>query len=169
MYRDCNASRALTCRLNGEGAGRGHRTDPTGSGSATSACRSTRCFTSRRQRQRDPLWSVEQILRAGSCGALPSLRCRHLEVHSSETLRHGVRPLAAAQDLTSAVAAGAQTIRRWPDHRHRKTARCVVRPALGDCPSAYSGPALAAWVPLQAVRKKRLPESTTVVPSLSIA
>lgn len=59
----------------------------------------------------DALWSVEQILRAGSCGALivwsqyaqsSSLRRLHLAAQSSETLFVMVRPLAAAQDASPA-------------------------------------------------------------------
>ncbi|AXF18904.1 translesion DNA synthesis-associated protein ImuA [Paraburkholderia caledonica] len=60
----------------------------------------------------DALWSVEQILRAGSCGALvfwahyaqaSSLRRLHLAAQSSETLFIMVRPLAAAQDASPAL------------------------------------------------------------------
>jgi protein ImuA len=60
----------------------------------------------------DALWSAEQILRAGSCGALlfwaqhvktSSLRRLHLAAQSSETLFLMVRPLAAAQDASPAV------------------------------------------------------------------
>ncbi|MFM0757270.1 translesion DNA synthesis-associated protein ImuA [Paraburkholderia strydomiana] len=60
----------------------------------------------------DALWSVEQILRAGSCGALifwtqyaqsSSLRRLHLAAQSSETLFVMVRPLAAAQDASPAL------------------------------------------------------------------
>jgi cell division inhibitor SulA len=61
----------------------------------------------------DALWSVEQILRAGSCGALifwtqyaqsSSLRRLHLAAQSSETLFVVVRPLAAAQDASPALS-----------------------------------------------------------------
>lgn len=60
----------------------------------------------------DALWSVEQILRAGTCGALlfwaqhvptASLRRLHLAAQSSETLFVMVRPLAAAQDASPAL------------------------------------------------------------------
>ncbi|CAB3690665.1 translesion DNA synthesis-associated protein ImuA [Paraburkholderia rhynchosiae] len=60
----------------------------------------------------DALWSAEQILRAGSCGALifwtqyaqaSSLRRLHLAAQSSETLFIMVRPLAAAQDASPAL------------------------------------------------------------------
>lgn len=60
----------------------------------------------------DALWSVEQILRAGSCGALifwtqyaqaSSLRHLHLAAQSSETLFIMVRSLAAAQDASPAL------------------------------------------------------------------
>jgi hypothetical protein len=60
----------------------------------------------------DALWSVEQILRAGSCGALvfwtqyaqaSSLRRLHLAAQSSETLFIMVRPLVAAQDASPAL------------------------------------------------------------------
>ena len=63
-------------------------------------------------RTADSLWSAEQILRAGSCGALlfwpqniqaSSLRRLHLAAQSSETLFFMVRPLAAAQDSSPAV------------------------------------------------------------------
>jgi protein ImuA len=60
----------------------------------------------------DALWSAEQILRAGTCGALlfwasyvstASLRRLHLAAQSSETLFVMVRPLAAAQDASPAL------------------------------------------------------------------
>lgn len=60
----------------------------------------------------DALWSAEQILRAGSCGALifwtqyvqaSSLRRLHLAAQSSETLFVMVRPLASAQDASPAL------------------------------------------------------------------
>ena len=60
----------------------------------------------------DALWSAEQILRAGSCGALifwaqhvqaSSLRRLHLAAQSSETLFVMVRPVAAAQDSSPAL------------------------------------------------------------------
>ncbi|MFM0196147.1 translesion DNA synthesis-associated protein ImuA [Paraburkholderia strydomiana] len=60
----------------------------------------------------DALWSVEQILRSGSCGALvfwaqyaqaSSLRRLHLAAQSSETLFIMVRPLAAVQDASPAL------------------------------------------------------------------
>jgi protein ImuA len=60
----------------------------------------------------DALWSAEQILRAGSCGALllwaqhaqsSSLRRLHLAAQSSETLFVMVRPLTAAQDSSPAL------------------------------------------------------------------
>jgi protein ImuA len=64
------------------------------------------------QRTADALWSAEQILRAGSCGALifwsqyvqaSSLRRLHLAAQSSETLFVMVRPLATAQDASPAL------------------------------------------------------------------
>jgi cell division inhibitor SulA len=60
----------------------------------------------------DAFWSAEQILRAGSCGALilwaqhaqsSSLRRLHLAAQTSETLFMMVRPLTAAQDSSPAV------------------------------------------------------------------
>jgi protein ImuA len=60
----------------------------------------------------DALWSAEQILRSGSCGALilwmqsvqaSSLRRLHLAAQSSEILFIMVRPLAAAQDASPAL------------------------------------------------------------------
>jgi hypothetical protein len=60
----------------------------------------------------DALWSAEQILRAGTCGALlfwasyvstASLRRLHLAAQSSETLFVMVRPLAAVQDASPAL------------------------------------------------------------------
>ena len=60
----------------------------------------------------DALWSVEQILRAGSCAAVvfwteyakaSSLRRLHLAAQSSETLFVMVRPLATAQDSSPAL------------------------------------------------------------------
>jgi protein ImuA len=60
----------------------------------------------------DALWSAEQILRAGTCGALlfwapyvstASLRRLHLAAQSSETLFVMVRSLAAAQDASPAL------------------------------------------------------------------
>ena len=66
----------------------------------------------RAPRPADSLWSAEQILRAGSCGALvfwaqyaqaSSLRRLHLAAQSSETLFVMVRPLAVAQDATPAL------------------------------------------------------------------
>ncbi|BCF95976.1 hypothetical protein PPGU19_005450 [Paraburkholderia sp. PGU19] len=60
----------------------------------------------------DALWSAEQILRAGTCGALifwaqhvraSSLRRLHLAAQSSETLFVMMRPLAAVQDASPAV------------------------------------------------------------------
>ena len=67
---------------------------------------------SRPTKTADALWSVEQILRAGSCSALifwtqyakaSSLRRLHLAAQSSETLFVMVRPLAAAQDSSPAL------------------------------------------------------------------
>ncbi|WP_407945671.1 hypothetical protein [Paraburkholderia elongata] len=64
------------------------------------------------QKTADSLWSAEQILRAGSCGALiywtqhvqaSSLRRLHLAARSSETLFVMVRLLAAALDLSPAL------------------------------------------------------------------
>jgi protein ImuA len=60
----------------------------------------------------DALWATEQILRAGSCGALvfwtqyaksSSLRRLHLAAQSSGTLFVMVRPLAAARDSSPAL------------------------------------------------------------------
>jgi protein ImuA len=60
----------------------------------------------------DALWSAEQILQAGSCGAVllwaqhvkaSSLRRLHLAAQSSETLFIMVRPLTAAQDSSPAL------------------------------------------------------------------
>jgi protein ImuA len=60
----------------------------------------------------DAFWSAEQILRAGSCGALilwaqhaqsSSLRRLHLAAQASETLFMMVRPLTAAQESSPAV------------------------------------------------------------------
>jgi protein ImuA len=60
----------------------------------------------------DAFWSAEQILRAGSCGALilwtqhakaSSLRRLHLAAQSSETLFIMVRPLTSAQDASPAL------------------------------------------------------------------
>ncbi|MGT2477587.1 translesion DNA synthesis-associated protein ImuA [Paraburkholderia terrae] len=60
----------------------------------------------------DALWSSEQILRAGTCGALifwaqhvqaPSLRRLHLAAQSEDTLFVMVRPVATAQDASAAV------------------------------------------------------------------
>ncbi|MFL9908332.1 translesion DNA synthesis-associated protein ImuA [Paraburkholderia sp. RL17-337-BIB-A] len=60
----------------------------------------------------DALWSAEQILRTGSCGALlywaqhvqaSSLRRLHLAAQSSDTLFVMLRPLAVAQDASPAI------------------------------------------------------------------
>ncbi|WP_144154589.1 translesion DNA synthesis-associated protein ImuA [Paraburkholderia sp. BCC1885] len=60
----------------------------------------------------DAFWSAEQILRAGSCGALilwadhaksSSLRRLHLAAQMSETLFIMVRPLTTAQDSSPAL------------------------------------------------------------------
>jgi protein ImuA len=60
----------------------------------------------------DALWSAEQILRAGSCGALifwaqhvkaSALRRLHLAAQAAETLFVMVGPLAAAQDSSPAL------------------------------------------------------------------
>jgi hypothetical protein len=60
----------------------------------------------------DALWSVEQILRAGTCCSVvfwaqhvkdSSLRRLHLAAQSAETLFVMVRPLATAQDSSPAV------------------------------------------------------------------
>jgi protein ImuA len=59
----------------------------------------------------DALWAAEQILRAGTCGALlfwqnhvrpESLRPLHLAAQSSESLFFMVRPLATTRDASSA-------------------------------------------------------------------
>ena len=63
------------------------------------------------QRSADALWSAEQILRNGSCGALllwqshvrsESLRRLHLAAQGSDTLFWMIRPLAGAQDSSPA-------------------------------------------------------------------
>ncbi|MCO4881003.1 translesion DNA synthesis-associated protein ImuA [Paraburkholderia caribensis] len=60
----------------------------------------------------DALWSVEQILRAGTCGSVvfwaqhmkdSSLRRLHLAAQSAETLFVMVRPFATAQDGSPAI------------------------------------------------------------------
>jgi protein ImuA len=60
----------------------------------------------------DALWSAEQILRAGSCGALlfwqhhirtDALRRLHLAAQATETLFVLVRPLASAADASPAA------------------------------------------------------------------
>jgi hypothetical protein len=60
----------------------------------------------------DALWSAEQILRTGSCGALlywaqhvqaSSLRRLHLAAQASDTLLIMLRPLAVAQDASPAT------------------------------------------------------------------
>ncbi|MGG1946783.1 translesion DNA synthesis-associated protein ImuA [Trinickia sp. NRRL B-1857] len=60
----------------------------------------------------DALWSAEQILRSGSCGALifwassaqsASLRRLHLAAQSAETLFVMVRPLTVAQEASPAL------------------------------------------------------------------
>src|ERR1700737_1651837 len=60
----------------------------------------------------DALWSTEQILRTGSCGALvfwqqhiraESLRRLHLAAQSAETLFFMIRPLSTAQDSSPAI------------------------------------------------------------------
>ncbi|GLU35058.1 translesion DNA synthesis-associated protein ImuA [Trinickia caryophylli] len=65
----------------------------------------------RAPRTADALWSVEQILRAGTCAALlfwaqqtpaASLRRLHLAAQSAETLFVMVRPLSVAQDASPA-------------------------------------------------------------------
>jgi protein ImuA len=62
-------------------------------------------------RSADALWSAEQILRNGSCGALlfwqaqvrpESLRRLHLAAHGSEIAFWMMRPLASAQDASPA-------------------------------------------------------------------
>jgi hypothetical protein len=64
------------------------------------------------QKTANALWSSEQILRAGSCGALifwaqyaqaSSLRRLHLAAQSSETLFIMVRPIASAKDASPAI------------------------------------------------------------------
>jgi protein ImuA len=63
------------------------------------------------QRTADALWTAEQILRNGSCGAVllwqthvrsESLRRLHLAAQESETTFWMVRPIAAAQDASPA-------------------------------------------------------------------
>lgn len=65
----------------------------------------------RSPRSADALWSVEQVLRSGSCGAVlfwqphiraESLRRLHLAAQHGETLFFMFRPLAAAQDTSPA-------------------------------------------------------------------
>jgi protein ImuA len=60
----------------------------------------------------DALWSAEQILRTGSCGALlywaqhvqaSSLRRLHLAAQAADTLFVMLRPLAVAQDASPAI------------------------------------------------------------------
>ncbi len=60
----------------------------------------------------DALWAAEQILRAGTCGALlvwlqhvqtAALRRLHLAAQSTETLLFALRPLQAAQDASPAA------------------------------------------------------------------
>ncbi len=66
----------------------------------------------RASKMADALWSAEQILRAGTCGALlfwaqqvhtASLRRLHLAAQSSDTLFVMVRPLTAAQEASPAL------------------------------------------------------------------
>jgi cell division inhibitor SulA/protein ImuA len=66
----------------------------------------------RAEKTADALWSAEQILKTGSCGALvfwqqhvrpESLRRLHLAAQSSETLFLMVRPLASAADSSPAT------------------------------------------------------------------
>jgi protein ImuA len=66
----------------------------------------------RAQTTKDALWSAEQILQTGNCGALmiwqqhvrpESLRRLNLAAQSAETLFFLVRPLAAASDASPAV------------------------------------------------------------------
>ena len=74
------------------------------------------------QKSADALWSAEQILKAGSCGALllwqqhmrsEALRRLHLAAQTSETLLIVLRPLACTQDSSPA------------------TLRLTVRPCVG--------------------------------------
>ena len=74
------------------------------------------------QKSADALWSAEQILKAGSCGALllwqqhmrsEALRRLHLAAQTSETLLIVLRPLACAQDSSPAAL------------------RLAVRPSIG--------------------------------------
>lgn len=60
----------------------------------------------------DALWAAEQVLRAGSCGALllwqqqirnEALRRLHLAAQSSDTLFYMVRPLSCARDPSPAA------------------------------------------------------------------
>lgn len=60
----------------------------------------------------DALWSIEQILRAGTCGAVlawlpqvptPALRRLHLAAQSSDTLLFALRPLTCAREASPAV------------------------------------------------------------------
>jgi protein ImuA len=65
----------------------------------------------RADRTADALWTAEQVLRSGSCGALlfwqsqvrsESLRRLHLAAQAGETLFFIMRPIAAAQDPSPA-------------------------------------------------------------------
>jgi protein ImuA len=71
-----------------------------------------RLFLVKAPKTADALWSAEQILRAGSCGALifwashaqpSSLRRLHLAAQSGETLFVMVRPLTVAQNASPAL------------------------------------------------------------------
>ncbi|WP_027779153.1 translesion DNA synthesis-associated protein ImuA [Paraburkholderia caledonica] len=68
-------------------------------------------MTVKAPRTADALWAAEQILRAGTCGALlfwqnhvwpESLRPLHLDAQSSESLFFMVRPLATTRDASPA-------------------------------------------------------------------
>jgi hypothetical protein len=111
----------------------------------------------------DALWSAEQILRAGSCGALvfwaqhvqtSSLRRLHLAAQSSETLFVMVRPLAAAQDsspaslrLTLRPAGDGLTVhivkRRGPTCVEPVAVALQPTPALVSCHARFSRRPLA--------------------------
>jgi hypothetical protein len=113
------------------------------------------------QKTADALWSAEQILRAGSCGALifwaqyaqaSSLRRLHLAAQSSEnSLRDGPAARSGTGRVTGTIAAGAQTVCRRSERRHCEAARTLMRRAPGDCPSTYSRAAVTPCASLPRV------------------
>jgi hypothetical protein len=100
------------------------------------------------QKTADALWSAEQILRAGSCGALifwaqyaqaSSLRRLHLAAQSSETLFVMVRPLAAAHASSPALLRLAlRPSADGLDRRHCETTRSSARRASVNSPSTHT-------------------------------